>query len=527
MANGTKFSQFTTVQTVSSDDFVVGLKNNENAKFSFSRILAWLKSVLSPSDIGAVPTSREINGKALTADITLDASDVGAVDTADVGVADGVASLDSTGKVPGTQLDLSGKQDEITASGILKGDGAGGVSAATPGTDYGTYSKPSGGIPSTDMTFAVQTSLGKADTAYQKPSSGIPSSDMASGVQTSLGKADTAYQKPSGGIPASDLANGVIPTVPSAYTSDPAMDGTANPGSSGAWADGSHVHPSDTSRVSVYGMGKNLLDNAYFVGGGSQLGDGIFPINQRGQTSYSTDGYTIDRWWFNPYSYGTFTLTSAGLQIAKNGATSSPGLRQDMEHDLNGQIVTFTALDDAGNLYTFTSGTLDNTVSGWQASRNFGTIWVGIRYISGKWSINVTTTGITLAALKLEIGTQSTLAYPENAVMVLAALPDFWAEYANAQRYLKVVNAWRDLYAARIDNNNLSFFIPGHMVKAPSALSAQQIYYYSASSGNVTGNISFVSVPNGVYGSVSRGSLSANTGGAVVFPAAVYISAEQ
>lgn len=58
----------------------------------------------------------------------------------------------------------------------------------------GTYSKPSGGIPSTDMTTAVQTSLGKADTAYQKPSGGIPSTDLASAVQTSLGKADTALQ---------------------------------------------------------------------------------------------------------------------------------------------------------------------------------------------------------------------------------------------------------------------------------------------------------------------------------------------
>lgn len=32
--------------------------------------------------------------------------------------------------------DVIEKQNKITASGILKGDGAGGVSAATPGTDY-------------------------------------------------------------------------------------------------------------------------------------------------------------------------------------------------------------------------------------------------------------------------------------------------------------------------------------------------------------------------------------------------------
>ena len=31
----------------------------------------------------------------------------------------------------------------------------------------GTYSKPSGGIPKTDLASAVQTSLGKADTAIQ------------------------------------------------------------------------------------------------------------------------------------------------------------------------------------------------------------------------------------------------------------------------------------------------------------------------------------------------------------------------
>ena len=35
-------------------------------------------------------------------------------------------------------VDLSGKQSKITASGILKGDGAGGVSAAKAGTDYAT-----------------------------------------------------------------------------------------------------------------------------------------------------------------------------------------------------------------------------------------------------------------------------------------------------------------------------------------------------------------------------------------------------
>lgn len=89
------------------------------------------------------------------------------------------------------------------------------------------YDKPSGGIPKSDLASAVQTSLNKADSAlqehqdisaltnhvanndihvttddktawnakYDKPSSGIPKTDLASAVQTSLGKADSALQE--------------------------------------------------------------------------------------------------------------------------------------------------------------------------------------------------------------------------------------------------------------------------------------------------------------------------------------------
>lgn len=58
----------------------------------------------------------------------------------------------------------------------------------------GTYSKPSGGIPYSDLSSSVQISLDAADAAYQFPANGIPKTDLASDVQTSLGKADTALQ---------------------------------------------------------------------------------------------------------------------------------------------------------------------------------------------------------------------------------------------------------------------------------------------------------------------------------------------
>lgn len=59
------------------------------------------------------------------------------------------------------------------------------------------------------------------------------------------------YTKPSGGIPASDLASGVIPSVPAASSTTPLMDGNGSAGSAATYARADHVHPSDTSRLAA------------------------------------------------------------------------------------------------------------------------------------------------------------------------------------------------------------------------------------------------------------------------------------
>lgn len=51
-----------------------------------------------------VPTTRKVNGKVLSADVTLAPADVGAISMAQKGAANGVAELDATGKVPAGQL---------------------------------------------------------------------------------------------------------------------------------------------------------------------------------------------------------------------------------------------------------------------------------------------------------------------------------------------------------------------------------------------------------------------------------------
>ena len=57
------------------------------------------------------------------------------------------------------QDSIADKQDAITAVGILKRDSEGAITAATLGLDYGTYSKPNGGIPESDLSAEVQYKL--------------------------------------------------------------------------------------------------------------------------------------------------------------------------------------------------------------------------------------------------------------------------------------------------------------------------------------------------------------------------------
>lgn len=53
---------------------------------------------------GKVPTTRTVNGKPLSANVTLGADDVGAIPATEKGANNGVAELDETGKVPSSQL---------------------------------------------------------------------------------------------------------------------------------------------------------------------------------------------------------------------------------------------------------------------------------------------------------------------------------------------------------------------------------------------------------------------------------------
>lgn len=65
--------------------------------YAIEKIQTWATNLF-------VSKTRKVNGKALSADITLTATDVSAIPASQKGTANGVASLDDTGKVPSAQL---------------------------------------------------------------------------------------------------------------------------------------------------------------------------------------------------------------------------------------------------------------------------------------------------------------------------------------------------------------------------------------------------------------------------------------
>lgn len=201
---------------------------------------------------------------------------------------------------------------------------------------------------------------------------------------------------------------------------------------------------SDTAAIVPTLVRPNLLDNWFFIGGGSQAGDGHFPINQRGLTSYSVNGYTIDRWRTN-FSNDTVTVESTGVKCLNASTSVGWHLHQiisDMD-ELIGATVT-ASFFVVGVLGTYLKPIIsfrnssDTEISSINLTSNPTTgvisltgvvpantskIRVGFYASSGIASGNY----IQVSAAKFEVGGTQTLAHYDsaNSVWVLNEVPNY------------------------------------------------------------------------------------------------------
>ncbi|MBR1565217.1 MAG: hypothetical protein IJ649_00500 [Oscillospiraceae bacterium] len=274
---------------------------------------------------------------------------------------------------------------------------------------------------------------------YTKPFEGIPETDLSADVQASLGRADTALQ----------------PDALSAYRTAAAQD-VIDGGKQAKLVSGGNIKT--VNGQTILGAGDlafqysrpNLLDNWYFAGGGSQKGNGIFPINQRGQTTY-TGSNTVDRW--ASMGLTQVVINSDSIRLTSNQVWTRLQQKINSPENLVGCTVTLSILYKAATgtprigLYNetkgiiFGTGTLSQSTALTCSSSSF---FVDSSKISQNDKVHFmiypssgseTGKSLDVAAVKLEIGDTQTLAHQENGTWVLNEVPDYGEQLRRCQRY--------------------------------------------------------------------------------------------
>lgn len=184
------------------------------------------------------------------------------------------------------------------------------------------------------------------------------------------------------------------------------------------------------------GVNPNLLDNWYFGN----------PVNQRGKTEYTSNGYTIDRWKFNNNN-GDLVIDDTGIMFIGKQNYAEFKQRYEFPKDISGKQITISILADSfsgeGDFYlviqnqtnyrTFllSAGLNSFTLNFFDESSVF-------RYFIQSQNVNETNPPkMHLLAAKLELGSTQTLAHKEGDKWVLNEIPDFGEQLRRCQRYYR------------------------------------------------------------------------------------------
>lgn len=174
------------------------------------------------------------------------------------------------------------------------------------------------------------------------------------------------------------------------------------------------------------GVNPNLLDNWYFGR----------PVNQRGQTEYTGDKYTVDRWHLT--SDGVLTVEDEGIRLT-SGALFEP-FEYELSSFLKGKTVTYSFFF-ADNTLVTKSAVIPSTWGNWDSLIEIGDIQL-IGLESGKriWARYSSTT--TAVAAKLELGSTQTLAHQDSSGnWVLNEIPDFGEQLRRCTYYAEKVES--------------------------------------------------------------------------------------
>lgn len=201
---------------------------------------------------------------------------------------------------------------------------------------------------------------------------------------------------------------------------------------------------------------KNLLDNWYFIGGGSQKGVGQFPINQRGDESYAPSTsfvYGIDRW---ESVRSGIELTTNGIKVSWNGSGSNSVFRQIIEGaEFYGKQITASILYNNNELYSFSLIAPINNNEMKQEQSDLHP-YIAIQSLNGNLNFAIycksSVTSYIIKAAKLELGPIQTLAHKEGDTWVLNEIPNYAEQYVICKQYSPVTG---EFVGSQHSNQNL------------------------------------------------------------------------
>lgn len=224
----------------------------------------------------------------------------------------------------------------------------------------------------------------------------------------------------------------------------------------------------------------NLLDNWYFIGGGSQQGGGQFPINQRGQTEYTTAGYTIDRWATQDLDVKIFD-NCIGIRIRENGTSNNILQVLDNPGYYNGKTLTFSMLCNGPAIMII-------GINGSFNSTDFGNLGeYSLLHTSIEMPENITELIVHIScsnshdsdyakifAAKVELGPVQTLAHQDAAGnwVLNDPPPNYALELAKCQRYQVVIDhGFLGIGHSIMDNTCLLIInTPEELAKVPTVI---------------------------------------------------------
>lgn len=182
------------------------------------------------------------------------------------------------------------------------------------------------------------------------------------------------------------------------------------------------------------GVNPNLLDNWYFGR----------PVNQRGQTEYTTAGYTVDRWKFNNNN-GDIVIDDTGIMFTAKHQYAEFEQQYEFPKNISGKQITMSILADSfsgeGDFYLVIQNQTEYRTFHLSVGLNSFTIKFFdkssvLRFFIQSQSVNLSNPPkIHILAAKLELGSTQTLAHKEGDKWVLNEIPDYGEQLRRCQRY--------------------------------------------------------------------------------------------